>query len=225
MVPNLQDAFERVHLTPLMQSLVTPVATNKTDGATALTKVALKAFKEFSFAYQRSPPHGKVSSPSNSPQKERKAPGQPLSVEELTEQAKNFAWHVLHAREAMIHIGNLIARLTTVVFKNRTYTSVSQLQESIAQSVDSLLKMLDAASQRITLNIRQQLRPGLFLIKRPPPLSFRPTTLIFCLDLTESVVLVHSFSGTVVQAISQSQLALKVRFMLQALVVHIDFVS
>eukprot|EP01122_Echinamoeba_exundans_P014865 TRINITY_DN6834_c0_g1_i1.p1 TRINITY_DN6834_c0_g1~~TRINITY_DN6834_c0_g1_i1.p1 ORF type:complete len:492 (+),score=82.89 TRINITY_DN6834_c0_g1_i1:123-1598(+) len=183
-VPNLLEAYERVTLNPLMQSLVRPVATNKTDGATALTKVALKAFKEFVFMYQRV--SGRKS-PSNSPVQERKAPaaGAPLTVEELSEQAKNFAWHLLHAREAMIHIGNLIARLNSVVFKNRNYTSVSLLQESVAASVDSLLKMLDVSSQRITLNIRQQLR-------------------------SECAVLTHSFSGTVVQAISSSQLALRV---------------
>jgi translation initiation factor 2B subunit (eIF-2B alpha/beta/delta family) len=145
-----------------MQSLVRPVATNKTDGATALTKVALKAFKEFVFMYQRA--SGRTS-PSSSPVQERKAPaaGAPLTVEELSEQAKNFAWHILHAREAMIHIGNLIARLNAVVFKNRTYSSISLLQESVTASVESLLKMLDVSSQRITLNIRQQLRPGTIL--------------------------------------------------------------
>jgi hypothetical protein len=42
-------------------------------------------------------------------------------VEEAAEAIKNFAWHLMHCREAMGVIGNLLARLSTVVFKNKNY--------------------------------------------------------------------------------------------------------
>lgn len=155
-VPDLAEGYERVCLSSFMQNLLGPVATNKTDGATALTKVALKSFREFVYGYQRN--IGQKGS--NSPGQDRKSPRSPLTVQELSTSIKNFAWHVLHAREAMIHIGNLIARLITVIFKNREFTSVSQLQETAVSAVDSLLKMLDASSIRISANIRQHIRSG-----------------------------------------------------------------